>query len=403
MAFTSVITVVSGLVKFDEFESVVDLDVIFFLIGMFSIVSLAESSGLLNSIAAWFIGLFRSTKSLIYASSLFFGLLAAVTMNDTVAFIGPPIAYTIAKALGVNPTTIFLLLAYSLTIGSTMTPIGNPQNMLIAQRSGMTAPFLKFALYLAIPTIVNLLVTPFLVTKFHKVRYNDTKRVLIIPHEQLKDRCNAILAGIGIVSSISLLIINVIINDFLELMNLPHVTRRGFIPFIIASALYMLSSEPRKILAGVDWGTIIFFTTMFISMEGVWRSHVLDALLNLFLPGKHHDISVDIVSITVLSLLGSQLISNVPFTRLIIEYMRNLGYTGGDEFTWITLAMATTIAGNLTLLGAASNVIIIEYLESRMNTTITFKEFLELGLIVTIANTLIYLAFLEFEFYIILH
>ncbi|MEM4953668.1 MAG: anion transporter, partial [Desulfurococcaceae archaeon] len=61
MAFTSVITVVSGLVKFDEFESVIDLDVIFFLIGMFSIVSLAESSGLLNSIAAWFIGLFRST------------------------------------------------------------------------------------------------------------------------------------------------------------------------------------------------------------------------------------------------------------------------------------------------------------------------------------------------------
>ncbi|MEM1832213.1 MAG: anion transporter, partial [Desulfurococcaceae archaeon] len=147
----------------------------------------------------------------------------------------------------------------------------------------------------------------------------------------------------------------------------------------------------------------IFFTTMFISMEGVWRSHVLDALLNLFLSGKHHDISVDIVSITVLSLLGSQLISNVPFTRLIIEYMRNLGYTGGDEFAWITLAMATTIAGNLTLLGAASNIIIIEYLESRMNTTITFKEFLELGLIVTIANTLIYLAFLEFEFYIILH
>ncbi|MEM4869698.1 MAG: hypothetical protein QW081_04850 [Desulfurococcaceae archaeon] len=64
---------------------------------MFSIVSLAESSRLLNSIAALFIGLLRSTKSLIYASSLLFGLLAAVTTNDTVAFIDPPVAYTIAK------------------------------------------------------------------------------------------------------------------------------------------------------------------------------------------------------------------------------------------------------------------------------------------------------------------
>ncbi|MEM0198899.1 MAG: hypothetical protein QXX72_01280 [Desulfurococcaceae archaeon] len=64
---------------------------------MFSIVSLAESSRLLNSIVALFIGLLRSTKSLIYASLLLFGLLAAVTTNDTVAFIDPPVAYTIAK------------------------------------------------------------------------------------------------------------------------------------------------------------------------------------------------------------------------------------------------------------------------------------------------------------------
>lgn len=132
MAFTSFITVVTGLVGFDELGSVIDLDVVLFLIGMFSLVSLAESSGLLSALSIWYISRFKTRYSLVYASSLLFGLLAAFAVNDTVALMGPPIAYMVSKAAGLNPKFMFLLLAYSLTIGSVMTPIGNPQNMLIA-------------------------------------------------------------------------------------------------------------------------------------------------------------------------------------------------------------------------------------------------------------------------------
>jgi len=74
--------------------------------------------------------------------------------------------------------------------------------------------------------------------------------------------------------------------------------------------------------------------------------------------------------------------------------MKALGYTGEDYSSWLTLAMASTIAGNLTILGAASNIIILEVLESRMNTTITFIEFLKVGAIVTAINTVIYLIFI---------
>ncbi|MEM2170140.1 MAG: SLC13 family permease [Desulfurococcaceae archaeon] len=399
MAFASFITIASGLVNTDELGSVIDLDVILFLIGMFSITGLAESSGLLNTMTAWFLGLFKNTKLLIYAFSALFGLLAAIAMNDTVALIGPPMAYTIAKALDINPTAMFLLLAYSLTIGSAMTPIGNPQNVLIAEKSGLTAPFLKFTAYLTIPTIINLLVTPLIVAKYYGIERSSANGVLIMPHEQLKNKRDAVLAGIGMAVSISALIV----NDTLDLMGLPHISHRGFIPFVIAAALYPLSSEPRKVIASVDWGTILFFMTMFISMEGVWRSRLLDFLVSAFLPVKHLDVAVNIASITALSILGSQLISNVPFARLIIEYMKSVGYTGGDELSWITLAMSTTIAGNLTPLGAASNIIIIEYLESKMNTTITFKEFLKLGAIVTVVNALVYMALLEAEFYLTTH
>jgi Na+/H+ antiporter NhaD/arsenite permease-like protein len=102
---------------------------------------------------------------------------------------------------------------------------------------------------------------------------------------------------------------------------------------------------------------------------------------------------VGISTITGISILFSQVLSNVPFVKLFIDYMHSLGYTGRDVDSWLALAMSSTIAGNLTILGAASNIIILEVLESRIGTTITFTEFLKIGAIVTLINTLIYLQF----------
>lgn len=87
------------------------------------------------------------------------------------------------------------------------------------------------------------------------------------------------------------------------------------------------------------------------------------------------------------------MLSNAPFTKLFIDYMHSLGYGQQDVDAWLALAMSSTIAGNLRVLGAASNIIILEVLENRMGTTITFTEFLKVGTIVTAINTLVYLVF----------
>ncbi|MCX8191397.1 MAG: hypothetical protein N3F06_01145, partial [Nitrososphaerales archaeon] len=101
-----------------------------------------------------------------------------------------------------------------------------------------------------------------------------------------------------------------------------------------------------------------------------------------------------IFGISFSSILLSQLISNVPFAKLFITYMEDLGYGVKDVDAWLTLAVASTIAGNLTILGAASNIIILEYLESKMETTIRFVEFLKYGVFITIVNMIVYLPFL---------
>jgi len=388
MAFSAFITMITGLVSFDEVGLVMNIDVILFLIGMFSLVGLSESSGLLSALSAWYISRFKSKHSLIYASSLLFGFLSAIAVNDTVALMGPPIAYVISRAAGLDPKFMFLLLAYSLTIGSVMTPIGNPQNVLIAIESGITVPFIQFVLKLAIPTLINLIVVPLIMIRIFKVR-NEPVKVGLIPHELIKDKRDALLAGAGLATAVA----SLVVNDLLELLSLPHVTHRGFIPFVIAAGTYLLTRNPRKVLAGVDWGTIVFFMTMFITMEGVWRSGVLQPILTFLLPSKLGGLE-SLLSVTIASLILSQVLSNVPFVKLFITFMKNVGYVSADVNVWLTLAATSTIAGNLTILGAASNIIVLETLESRMNTTITFTEFFKIGLLVTAVNTLIYLAFL---------
>lgn len=388
MAFSAFITVITGLISFDEVGLVIDIDVILFLIGMFSLVGLSESSGLLSALSAWYVSKFRSKHSLIYASSLLFGLLSAFAVNDTVALMGPPIAYVISRAAGLDPKFMFLLLAYSLTIGSTMTPIGNPQNVLVAIQSGIPAPFVLFVAELALPTLINLVVLPLILIKIFKID-NKLVKISLIPHELISDKRDALLAGAGLLITVA----SLVTNDLLELLGLPHVTHRGFIPFIVAAGTYLLSRNPRKVLAGVDWGTIVFFIMMFITMEGVWRSGILQPILTLLIPSRLGNVE-SVLSVTLASLLLSQVLSNVPFVKLFITFLKDVGYRSADINVWLTLAVASTIAGNLTILGAASNIIVLETLETRMKTSITFMEFFKVGLLVTTVNMLIYLVFL---------
>lgn len=384
MAFTSFITVTSGLTPIDELSKAINLEVILFLVGMFSIVGVAEASGLLEAVSLLIVSRFRSVHLAIIGLSLTFGLLSAIAVNDTVAVMGPPMVYFISRVLGIDPRPLFILLAFSITIGSVMTPIGNPQNMLIAVESGLRAPFIAFLYHLAIPTILNLILTAMLITRFYGIA-DKCVNILIIPREYIRNWRDAVASGIALVAVVLILVA----NDVLSLLGLPHVEHRGFIPFVVAAALFIVVSNPRDAIGKVDWGTIVFFITMFITMDGVWRSGLIQELLAYIIPGMLHGFEGYLV-ITLLSLTLSQLLSNVPYTKLFIDYMKHLGYTGENEKEWVTLAMSSTIAGNLTLLGAASNIIILERLESQYGRTIAFTEFLRVGALVTLLNIAVY-------------
>jgi Na+/H+ antiporter NhaD/arsenite permease-like protein len=147
----------------------INLDVIGFLFGMFSIVSALDKSGVLAVVSAKMLSKARNNPNLILLVFVVgLGLLSAFLLNDTMALLGIPLVMYVSKRIGIRPSILLIALSFGITIGSTMTPIGNPQNLLIALQSGIPLPFITFLRYLAIPTIVNLFLTYFILKLYYR-------------------------------------------------------------------------------------------------------------------------------------------------------------------------------------------------------------------------------------------
>jgi Na+/H+ antiporter NhaD/arsenite permease-like protein len=142
-------------ISIEEAYASIEFDVILFLLGMFIVVSAVEVSGLLHKITVRILKYAKSIDRLILFILVVMGTLSAFLMNDTIALVATPILLSIART-GMNAKPLLITLAFAVTIGSTMTPIGNPQNYLIAVESGMKAPMIEFLKYLTLPTVALL-------------------------------------------------------------------------------------------------------------------------------------------------------------------------------------------------------------------------------------------------------
>jgi len=358
----------------------INLDVILFLFGMFVVGEALEESGYLSHLSYKVFKRVGSESKLILAILFVVGIASAFLMNDTLAIIGTPVMLLLAKKHGMNSKVLLLALAFAVTIGSVMSPIGNPQNLLIAINGGMQNPFITFFWYLLVPTMINLLACYFLLKLFYKEEFRNGP----INHSQepIKDHRLAILSKLSLMLIIALIIIKIAIV-FLE-VNFEF--RLTYIALIAALPILLFSKKRLQIAKNIDWHTLIFFAAMFVLMEAVWEAGFFQSVLN----GAHVEIT-SLLMIFVVGILLSQLISNVPLVAL---YLPMLIHAGAGAKEMVALAAGSTIAGNLLILGAASNVIIIQNAEKK-GETLTFLEFARIGIPLTLINVLIYWVFLS--------
>ncbi len=358
----------------------INIDVMLFLLGMFVLGQALEASGYLTHLSYRLFRRARSADELLLLLLLGMGLASALLMNDTVAIVGTPMVVALARAHRLPTRMLMLALAFAVTIGSVMSPIGNPQNLLIALNGGVSNSFATFLRHLLLPTLLNLLVV-FVILRL----YNRREMACTLCHVEtgiadphLARRCQV---------AMGLLLVLVFAKIAAIALCLPFDFRLIYIALL--PTLPILVGSPRRwqIVRQVDWATLLFFAAMFVFMESVWETGVIQSVIA--------QVGVSVTATRMIlgvSVLLSQLISNVPLVALYLPMLLEAG-AGTKEM--MALAAGSTIAGNLLILGAASNVIIIHNAEKRCGETLTFWEFARAGIPLTAANVLVYWVFLR--------
>jgi len=369
--------------QIDPFDALhaINLDVMFFLFGMFTIGQSLEESGYLAHAAYKYFKRAHSVDSLMLFIIGGFGGASAVLMNDTIAIIGTPVVLLIGRKHDMPPKLLLLALAFSVTIGSVVSPIGNPQNLLIALNGKIDDPFGTFFRWLFIPTVLNLGIVYIVLKFFFRSDFHDVP--LKYSQEPIRNQELAFLSKISM-QMVAVLIAMKILAGILRLdieFRLTYIALASALPILIGS------NQRWSIIKNIDWHTLIFFVSMFVLMDSVWRSNFFQHILM----ESRQDITSTGMILSV-SIVLSQLISNVPLTAL---YQPMLIHAGTMTKGFMALAAGSTIAGNLFILGAASNVIIIQSAEKKSRQTITFWDFAKVGIPLTILNTALYWLFLS--------
>jgi Na+/H+ antiporter NhaD/arsenite permease-like protein len=380
MLLGAIVVLVTGQITPADALRAINVDVMLFLFGVFLIGQALEDSGYLGHLASRVFQKARSLNALVLFILFGMGLLSALLLNDTLAIIGTPVVLSLASRTNTRPKILLLSLAFAVTIGSVMSPIGNPQNLLIALHGDVPNPFITFLKYLLVPTLVNLFIAYLMLRLFYRKHFDG--RPLEHTVEEIKDARLATLSKISLILLVALILVRI----FIVLAGVDWDFKLTYIALVAALPVFLYLPKRPGTFKRLDWSTLVFFAAMFVFMQSVWDSGYFQSAIEAA--------NIDLTStgmIMGVSVVLSQLLSNVPLVAL---YLPVLTHLGASTAGMMALAAGSTIAGNLTILGAASNVIIIQNAEKKGSVTLTFLEFVKIGVPLTILNVAVYWAFL---------
>ena len=303
----AVLVLITGQISLTAAMSYVDLTVIIFLLGIFIVGEAMVESGYLEHISYVLFKSARSVDMLVLLILFSVGFLSLFLLNDMLAIIGTPAVMMFASKKRINPKLMLLTLAFAITTGSVASPIGNPQNLLIATSGIIPNPFTTFFSSLILPTIINLFIA-YLVLKLFYGKEFDKK----LPNPQqtrLKDKklaglCKMSLALIGIA----------VMADILVTLAVPSFSfNLAYISVLAALPIIIFSEKRYRIFKGIDWSTIVFFIALFVLVGSVWQSGFLQSAISSL---RLNTSSVP--TVLAISVIGSQFVSNVPTSMLSI-------------------------------------------------------------------------------------
>ena len=368
----AVAMVTLGGLTLTEAYAAIDMNVIVFLLGVLILTAYLELGGFFEWIAARIVRYARAPASLLAVVVAVSGLLSAFFVNDTICLVLPPLVLAVVRSLALEPLPYLLAIALGSNVGSAMTPTGNPQNMLIGVASGIS--FVRFVGTLALPSLGGLAIVFGVLAFVHR-------RALAAAPRRLTTGASADAERPfdGVLVTKALVLFGGALVGWLAGLSLPLIA-------ISAAALLIAIArrDPSEAFANVEWELLLFFGALFVVMRGVRDVPLVQDLTSASgasLSGARlHD--AGIVSAAMLAL--SNLVSNVP---AVILWLPVVPRTAHPNFIWLVMAMSSTFAGNLTLIGSMANLIVAERAATR-GVRIGFVDYLKVGVPVTIATML---------------
>ncbi len=370
-----------------------------FLFSLFLFAVALENAGAIDHAARWLLGRPHRSYNLPFDLFVGIGLFSAVMVNDALVVIGVPLLIGVASRLRVDPKPLLLILAFSVTVGSTLTPFGNPQNLLVAVASGVASPVTTFFRYLALPTAINLLLGGWYLRWAYGANFRSPGApegrsdggVPLLPEHgwAARLRSHPVLA---IFPGTMVVLVTVDVTSALT-----HGPQVPVWEMSLAGAvlLLLLSSDRARTVQRVNWSILLLFSGLFVVVAGAVAGGVIASVDAVFpVPGPGHPVTA-LLAVVGTSVGGSQVVSNVPWVALQIPVLRGLGYGGETPVVWMALAAGSTLAGNVTFLGAASNLILVDSAE-RLGVRIRLAEFVRHGVplaALTLAVLVVCLAF----------
>ncbi len=341
-------------VTLEQAQQAINFDTIILLFGMMIVVANLQLSGFFSLVAERVVEHAHRPVLLLAAIVGVAGFFSAFFVNDTMCLVLTPLVLEITETLERNPVPYLLAVATASNIGSVATITGNPQNMMIGSFSGI--PYRRFLVGLAPVALVGLALAVLVIFLAYRREFASHQRVNV---ERRPIHVDQRLMWKSIIASVGMIIM------FFAGWPVPKVA-------VVAGALLLITRRvnPEKIYRKIDWSLLVVFAGLFVVIAGVEKTSLEQDLTNV--AGQIHLDSVFLLS--AFSAVLSNLVSNVPAVLVFKPFMAHLA---NPTQAWLTLAMSSTLAGNLTVLGSVANLIVIQ--QARRRVKIGFWEYFRVG------------------------
>jgi Na+/H+ antiporter NhaD/arsenite permease-like protein len=359
------IMVVSGVIRWDQAVAAVDAHTLVLLFGMMVVTAYLRLSGFFALVTAWMVRRATTAAGVLAALVVTSGVLSALVVNDVVCLVLAPFVLELTRELDLPPQAYLIALATASNVGSVATLTGNPQNMLVGSFSSLSyRSFLVRQAPVAIIGMACVFAVVWLAYRrqLPRVLRAAPRRERISVHYPLMIKTVTVVA--------------VMLLAFLAGLPIALVAIAG-----AACSLLTRRVKPEKVYRQIDWEVLLLFIGMFVLIGGAEAAGIAQVLLAAAQAVNLQNMAV----FTVITAVLSNLVSNVPAVLLIKPVIPSLP---DPTRAWLLLAMASTLAGNVTLVGSVANLIVVEAAR-KQGVRIGFLEYFRVGLPLTLVTVLL--------------